>query len=625
MAALGRQAQPPPEGRPWPEFARWAQSLLTHYLDRSGSFPPSEEEALERISDTLSELESLDELEPGPSLTRFILALDEALASSIGHQGRFGQGVFVASQGSALGMEFQRVYLVGMAEGTAPPRVANDPLVPDQERRAAGGPAFGLPLRSARQEQDRYNYLSALVSAPSRVPSFPRGDPGGQRGQYPSRWFLEEASRLHGSPVFSTTLAGLGKQPWLTTIASREEGLGVAEQLAPADSHDYDLRCLWRWRAAGHLIEEHHLSVSEEILVRALDLERGRANSLLTRWDGDLSACSGRSRRLRLVERPVLSASSLQTWATCPFRYFAGHILRLGSPELPEELTRIPALDKGVLVHAILEQFIRRVQQQGTLPAAGEPWNEEQRVLLRDITREAFMEAEERGVTGKRLFWEIEQDSILEDLNSFLEEDTRLREQYGVTPYQLELRFGSGRGSNAPAAWEIPGLGTLRFRGVIDRLDLDASGRLALVLDYKTGGTGFYSGLTRDPVDRGKHLQLPIYALAVREALGEGVEVRAAYWFTSARGGFNLLPPQAVSLAEVEKSFGEAVAIIADGVLQGLFPANPGPGKENCRYCDFVSLCPVRREVYWERKQADPRLAAYVRLSKGENLAEVDQ
>jgi ATP-dependent helicase/DNAse subunit B len=276
-------------------------------------------------------------------------------------------------------------------------------------------------------------------------------------------------------------------------------------------------------------------------------------------------------------------------------------------------------------VHAILERFIRRVQQEGTLPTAGEPWAEEHRALLHEIAREAFKEAEERGVIGKRLFWEIEQETIRADLDDFLEEDACLRAQYGVTPHQLELRFGSWPGSHAPASFEVPGLGTLRFRGVIDRLDLDASGQLALVLDYKTGGAGFYSGLAKDPVDQGKHLQLPIYALAVRQALGEGVDVRAAYWFTSTRGGFSLLPPQAVSLAEVERPFGEAVAIIASGILQGLFPANPGPGAENCRYCDFKSLCAVRREVYWQRKQADPRLAAYVSLATGENLIEASQ
>jgi ATP-dependent helicase/nuclease subunit B len=372
-------------------------------------------------------------------------------------------------------------------------------------------------------------------------------------------------------------------------------------------------------------MEDHHLATSDETIVRALDLERGRASGVLTWWDGDLSALSGQSRWLRLVERPVLSATSLQTWATCPFRYFAGQVLRLGSLERPEELTMIPALDRGALVHAILEQFIRRVQEEDTLPAAGEPWKEEHRVLLRDIAREAVRGAEERGVTGKRLFWEMEQEAILADLDNFLEEDARLREQYGVTPHQLEMRFGSGPGNHAPAVWEAPGLGTLRFRGVIDRLDLDASGRSALVLDYKTGGAGFYSGLAKDPVDRGKCLQLPIYALAVRQALGKGVDVRAAYWFTSARGGFSLLPPQAVSLAEVEKPFGEAVAVIAGSILQGLFPANPGQGEQNCRYCDFKSLCAVRREVYWERKQADPRLAAYVNLATRESLIEADQ
>jgi hypothetical protein len=123
---------------------------------------------------------------------------------------------------------------------------------------------------------------------------------------------------VHGLPVFSTTLADLGKQPWLATIASREQGLGAVEQLAPADGYDYDLRQLWQWRAAGRLLEDHHLATSEEVLVRALDLERGRANGLLTQWDGDLSARSGQSRWLRLAERPVLSAPASRPGPPAP-------------------------------------------------------------------------------------------------------------------------------------------------------------------------------------------------------------------------------------------------------------------------------------------------------------------
>ena len=55
----------------------------------------------------------------------------------------------------------------------------------------------------------------------------------------------------------------------------------------------------------------------------------------------------------------------------------------------------------------------------------------------------------------------------------------------------------------------------LRLTGKIDRIDVDASGKFALVIDYKTGKPFKASSL-----ENGTSLQLPIYLMAVREKLG---------------------------------------------------------------------------------------------------------
>ena len=59
-------------------------------------------------------------------------------------------------------------------------------------------------------------------------------------------------------------------------------------------------------------------------------------------------------------------------------------------------------------------------------------------------------------------------------------------------PRHLELRFGfdGGRRARLPALTlgEAPS-GVARVRGVIDRVDVDPSGRRAIVRDYKSGGT----------------------------------------------------------------------------------------------------------------------------------------
>ena len=55
-------------------------------------------------------------------------------------------------------------------------------------------------------------------------------------------------------------------------------------------------------------------------------------------------------------EQPV-SASRLEMWARCPYQYFLARSLGLeGLPEAESE--EISALDRGSLVHRILERFV---------------------------------------------------------------------------------------------------------------------------------------------------------------------------------------------------------------------------------------------------------------------------
>ena len=93
---------------------------------------------------------------------------------------------------------------------------------------------------------------------------------------------------------------------------------------------------------------------------------------------------------------------------------------------------------------------------------------------------------------------------------AFLDEDSKMRQRYGVSPHSTELAFGtvSHKSENAETAphveWSHPDVGTLRFRGIVDRIDVSPSGKTALVIDYKTGGAGVYDAMKKDPVDRGR-------------------------------------------------------------------------------------------------------------------------
>ena len=627
-----------PDSQTWAALVKWAEDLIDRYLDEN-SLPPVEQDNLDTLKTALQELANLDTVEESADLDAFRTALDEALNQAAARAGALGEGLFVGSVRLAAGMRFDKVYLMGMVEGLVPPQPPDDPLLPQSERERAG-----LPLRSTAAE--RYDYLAAAAAGRTRVLTYARGNNIAQREQHPSRWFLEEATRLYGSPVYPTMLsnardlAQLREQPWFEEVVSAQHGINTIAASQPADIHDYDLHRLSQWQQLGNPIGAHHLAQSEPVLARALEMQRARIAAPLSLWDGDLSSASSPAAQIGLSNSEVFSPTRLQTWATCPFRYFLSNVLGIAAPEQPEELATISALERGALLHAILERFIRDAQEQGAIPPPDQPWTPGHRRQLFKIAEEEFQRAEQRGVTGKPLLWEMVRDQMLSDLEKFLKEDAKLRKKHGVSPHAVESAFGfSGNADETPpqsnaadawrrhgaqqcaagfCAWSSPRTGTLRLRGFIDRIDLSPSGDTALVLDYKSGGTSSYANMNRDPLQRGKRLQLPVYGLAARQLLGEGVDVRVAYWFVTEKGKFATRPPTPKTLAEMLDAFSDVVGAITDGIGGRLFPANPGKDGGNCRFCDFKNLCPTRRAWHWQRKRNDPRLSAYVAMADEE-------
>ncbi len=607
-------------GKRWGDLAQRTEELLDQYLDE-GSLPPEEKDNRDTLVAALQELAILDEIEDEADLGAFRAALDQALSRPAARAGALGEGLFVGPVRLAAGLRFDKVYLVGMVEGRVPARRPDDPLLPQRERDRAG-----LPPPSTAAE--RYDYIAAVAAGRTRVLTFARGNNIAQREQHPSRWFLEQASHLYGAPVHPTMLsssrdlASLREQPWFDEVVSAQHGIDSISSSQPADLHDYDLHRLSRWRQLGNPIGSHHLAQPEAVLASALQMQRARNAAPLTHWDGDLTSAISPTGRIGHSNRDFFSPTRLQTWATCPFRYFLSNVLGIAAPEQPEDLATISALERGSLLHAILEHFIKDAQEQSTVPLPDQPWTDDHRRKLLKIAEEEFQKAEQRGVTGKPLLWELAKDEMLSDLERFLMEDAKLRKKHGVSPHAIENAFGFSRNDNQTpldsVKWSSAKTGTLRFRGFIDRIDLSPSGDTALVLDYKSGGTSSYANMNKDPVQRGKLLQLPVYGLAARQLLGDGVDIEVAYWFVTEKGNFKTRPPKPPPLDEMLDAFAPVVGTITDGIGAGLFPANPGKDGGNCRYCEFRNLCPTRRERHWQRKSNDPRLSAYVAMADEE-------
>jgi RecB family exonuclease len=564
----------------WAQFRSWAGTLLERWLGPDaahGSWPAEQQEGWRQVDAALDRLAGLDAVlgvgsgEPVERDT-FVRALDTELDAPAGRLGTFGDGVFVAPLHAARATDFDTVFILGMAEGTMPRIDRTDGLLPS-------------PLDPAdRLAEDHDALLAALASAPERILVWPRFDPRRGRERQPSRWLPDDPARRH-------------------TVESFEAGLAVDDGAALSLA-DYDLAALTAWWRAGGAPTQHFLTRDVPRLAAGLEAAAARTGPRLTRFDGlvgaDATAAAGLG--------SVLSPTSLEVYATCPMRYFLRQVLRVAAPDKPEEILRIRPMDKGTLVHAILEQYVRTL-------LAGEPRSLDR---LLAIAQRACAEYEARGLTGKPLYWRYERELLLRELRRFYEED-------GFTPVAAELTFGMD--GEEPVVVTLDDGRELRFRGSADRVDrVDRAGEQGdglVVTDYKTGSLREYEDLRRnlatDPVDRGRRLQLPLYALAAADRHPTPEPVHARYWFTSERGRFESIgyPVDDRVLARLR----QVLRVVVDGIAAGAFPARPGEvdrqSYRNCTYCDYDRLCQRDRSRQWDRKRHTPALAGYVALAEG--------
>ncbi|MGQ0803033.1 MAG: PD-(D/E)XK nuclease family protein [Actinomycetota bacterium] len=596
----------PPEPADWSTLTAWARDLLRVYLGGEGrrrGWPEDELDAARRVDAALDGLGVLSEIRPGTDSFTFLRAVEAELDAPLARSGTFGRGVLVGPLRHAYGGDFDTVFVLGMAEGAFPPRTRDDPVLPDRDREAVTTDA--LPLHTLRRAEERRDYLAALASAPERILCFPRADPRAQRKRLPARWLLESAAGLADRSIGAEELAALRNAPWLHVVPSFEGGVcgngdGGGD---PGSLGERDVRSFRRWQRAGRRLARHPLVAAEPDLGAGVRATDGRASAGLTAFDGFVGALAG----LRPTPERPLSPTSLEDWAVCPFRYLLGRVLRLREVERPEDTETISPLERGSLVHAVLEEFLDTVEAR---TAADQPWSAAERDRLLAIGERHCDDAAAAGVTGQPLQWRLERRRILRLLRGVLGSDEEIRAELGVVPAPAGREVEFGRAGAAPLVVRLPDGRGVAFAGRIDRVDHALDGSRVVVLDYKTGHPP--GNEPREELPRGTRLQLPVYALAADPGT-LGTDVSAYYWHVGQPGIDGLYGYELDG--DVLAEFHTVLATILDGVEGGVFPAYPGLPRgdgrgrdtwDNCCYCPYDRVCPPGRDDIWERKRDDP-------------------
>lgn len=453
------------------------------------------------------------------------------------------------------GLRFKAVALLGLAEGMLPEQERVDPWLNEDLR-------CRLKLEQRLQrEQAGLFYQAVTRSDAYLLLTRPYLADNGEPWLESPYW--KEVSGFFSPEQFPglvQTIQPEAPRP-LADAASKEEALlwTVRHDTDLSDVFKNDL--LARWEYLGH--------------ARSVLAARNNHRPMGV-FEGGLDTLAERLSTLYGSEH-IWSPTALETYGTCPFRFYAERLLGLEAQPIPEPGLTIA--QRGSLLHAILEH----VYQQASNPADVE----EVLALLPGIAHEQFRIAEESKEFRPSALWETEQVQMIAVLENTIRELDALDPTWKPAAYELAF----GRDGFNPLKITMEQSGEIQVRGLIDRLDQDASGSRTRVVDYKTGS----SHLDKNALLSGRRLQLPLYALAAQQVHQYPFPVEGLYWaILSAKPGKltlssfeheDLYGPQG-ALEVVKTRLDQVVA----GIRAGEFPPIPPDG--GCpSYCTAAAWC----------------------------------
>ena len=463
-------------------------------------------------------------VEDGRALSRFLALLDELCAPAAALQPRtlsqFADllrdaisqahvpaatraGIHVTDLAAAGSAPCDYLFLGGLVQGEFPRLPPADIFLEETQRRA-------LNLdEDATTEAERLLFYRAICAPRQGLGVFyPRQ--AGSETLAPSPFVDEldgllaaqpEANEADGVHTLAELHLELGRGLCATSKSdSAHDALALYSHAAQLDDHATALRHLVRGLHIADLrtipknLGSHEGVLDEEPLLAALLTRLGAGHSF--------------------------SATQLELYGRCPFRFFAQELLNLRPFRDPEDDNS--ALKRGNLVHRILYRFYT---------AHGEAAERAENLAtnIADLRHLGHQVAEEMGLTG--FFWERELEHLLGsdddgEREGILPHFLRLQADAAnpAVPTHFELSFGSypGMGERDPrSTTDLYAIGDpetgdeVRLSGKIDRIDRTADGHF-VVFDYKTGRMPSVAD-----IDAGLNLQLPLYLLAAESLFGE--------------------------------------------------------------------------------------------------------
>lgn len=479
-------------------------------------------------------------------------------------------GVSVLDALALRGLDFKVVFMLGMNEKSFPLVIREDPVLKDYYRRVLRDQlGFWINQKMERFDEEKLLFFNAVQSASDKLYlSFLRADAEG-KPLVPSGYLAElaRAARvdLAGPAVHrvSGRLSERIKQIPLKLLNEKELSLLLAVQ--GADKAAYQEAGLWT--DSRQTLQEAARELASFGALNARDGAVETGEEIFASQDAG-----------------GFSPSALQDLARCPMKYFLSK--GIGLREKDEVLSRAELAPnaRGTAYHEILMDYYQSLYKEGL---AGQLFDA---ALTQRLDR--ALDARYDAKSYKRfgiypVIWELILQDMREKLSAFVTADAQ--QLGGFVPSVFETYFEKVYHPSAALK--------LKLKGIIDRIDIDASARTFRVLDYKSSKHGG-KDLTAEMFKR-VILQPFIYLiLAQHEPQTQGLLPDGAALLGINKGYERQELPQA-GFETIKERADAFLTLLMNIVRGGRFFINPG---EHCEYCAYAAIC--RKDAFRSRVRA---------------------
>jgi len=512
-----------------------------------------------------------------------------------------GYGVQITTLNEIRGLQFDYLFIAGLCDGDLPTRYSPEIFFSGTYTRN----------ESNHQTEERYHFYQSLCSW--------------GKGLYLSSALQEERQELAESNFISEfrklfRIYDKNEKNFSSAIYSKEELLVFAGE-NKAVLQDYLNQSLM---SLGITLRD---ILDIQTIKKAIEINKQREDEPF----GDSEYTGRLLQKLPIEAKEKLdeykgkeySISQLETYALCPYKYFAERVLRLKPPEEPTE--DIEALEMGSLLHNILYEFYKDIRSKDIVlfDASASNFNYAEKTIF-EIAKKIIDEA---NFNSPLTFYEKEKilgingDKKNSILYKFLEAERDNAD--GFTPEFFEISFGNTQkfmqrgvaytgkkyfktGAPADSSEEDFKAGEIKVKGKIDRIDIDMQNKKFKVVDYKLGGRK----PNAEDLQSGVSLQLPLYMYAAKILINAkldkdfdpaGAEIYSLKFKEGKFGKSEIRtnPRKRLSAREIKNLIEtclNSVEKYVEAITRGEFNLTTLKDREIkvCRFCQFKPICRIQ-------------------------------